>query len=93
MSVKDEWIPVSEKLPNKDGDYLVYTEWRFGGTYLPNISIASFATNLHKVDDEDFPCPDYKRPGWYDYDGEDATYYELSDITYWMPLPIPPRGI
>ena len=44
------------------------------------ISICSFAHNLKKVD----------KSGWYDYDGEWG-YYEVSNVTHWMPLPELPK--
>ncbi len=52
-------------------------------------SVSRFATNLESVDEYDFKG--VKRAGWYDfYDGE---FYEVDDITHWMPLPEIPKGV
>ena len=42
-SAEPQWIPVSEKLPEKDGDYLVTYEKGYAEDYdLGNIGIAGF---------------------------------------------------
>ena len=79
-----EWIPVSERLPEKRGDYLVTQKATF--TDYVYISVAGYALNLHDVDEYDFA--DKKRPGWYEYDSEWG-YHELDDVLAWMPLPEP----
>ena len=83
------WIPVSDRLPEKRGRYLVveqyplseYSERRF-------ISICGFALNLEKVDEYDFEGLDC--PGWYGYDDEYG-YFRKSGVTHWMPLPEMPE--
>lgn len=79
-----EWISVKERLPDKDGRYLCYTDTDYGYP----IEIASFATNLYEVDEYDFE--DEKRAGWYCYDGNWG-FNEIEDITHWMPLPDAPQ--
>ena len=75
------WIPVSEKLP-EDGTYLVTVERTTGK---PRVEVMSFAKDLNKVDDYDFPK---HKCGWYDYDSEYG-YWEDTDVIAWMPLPQP----
>ena len=76
-----KWIPVSERLP-EDGTYLVTVERIVGN---PRIDIKSFAKDLHKVDEFDFPK---HKSGWYDYDSEYG-YWEDVNVIAWMPLPKP----
>lgn len=76
-----EWISVKDRLPKKDGTYLVYTTHDY-------IDIAKYATNLLKVDKYDFAGE--KRSGWFDYDGEWG-FYEMDNITHWMSLPESPK--
>ena len=85
MAVENKWIPVSERLPDERGRYLVveqfplceYNERRF-------ISICGFAKNLEEVDEYDFEG--LNCPGWYNYDDEFG-YFQKSGVTHWMPLP------
>ena len=79
-----KWIPVSERLPKKRGEYLV-TQKAVFSDYVYR-SIASYSLNLYDVDEYNFL--DKKRPGWYDCDSE-GSYYELDDVIAWMPLPEP----
>ena len=75
------WIPVSERLPEKRGDYLVTQKATF--TDYVYISVVGYALNLYDVDEYDFA--DKKRSGWYEYDSEWG-YRELDDVIAWMPL-------
>ena len=75
------WIPVSERLPEKKGDYLVTQKETF--TDYVYISVVGYALNLYDVDEYDFA--DKKRSGWYEYDSEWG-YRELDDVIAWMPL-------
>lgn len=77
------WIPVSERLPEKDGKYLV-TMRSFCG--LPQrIEVLRFATDLHRIDKYDFP---EHKCGFYDSYSEWG-YCEVDDVIAWMPLPEP----
>lgn len=80
----NKWIPVSERLPEKNGPYLVTQKATF--TDYVYISAIGYAHNLYDVDEYDFA--DKKRPGWYEYDSEWG-YQELDGVIAWMPLPEP----
>ena len=75
------WIPVEDRLP-EDGIYLVTVERTTGK---PIIETKSFAKDLNRVDDYDFP---ENKCGWYEYDSEYG-YWEDTDVIAWMPLPQP----
>ena len=79
--LEPKWIPVSEKLP-QNGTYLVTVRSMVG---VPRIDIRSFAKDLNKVDEFDFPK---HKCGWYDYDSEYG-YWEDTEVIAWMPLPEP----
>ena len=78
------WIPVTERLPEKDGKYLVHRVICNG---VSTMSVAGFAhkgKNVHEYD-----LRKHKNV-WYDYDGE-VGYYPLSYVIHWLPLPEPPK--
>lgn len=77
-----KWTPVSERLPKKDGIYLVTVQSIFCE---PRIYIKSFAKDLHKVNAFDFPK---HKCGWYDYDSEFGFWEDITVIA-WSPLPKP----
>ena len=87
MKDQPKWIPVKEKLPKRNGDYLVISD----SPICRRILIASFAKNLDKVDKWAFPFRGENRPGWYDYSC-DWGYFEHDNVTHWMPLPEMPEG-
>lgn len=78
-----DWIPVSERLPEKDGEYLV-TVSSFCGEI---VFKCSFAMDLHKVDEYNFP---EHKCGFYGIDSEWGSY-EINDVIAWMPSPDPYR--
>jgi hypothetical protein len=80
---ESRWISVSERLPEEMGTYLV-TLKRLSGELI--IDMMSFAKDLHKVDEFDFP--NKHKSGWYDYDSEYG-YWECTTVIAWMPLPEP----
>lgn len=80
-----KWINIKDRLPNKDGEYLVVYQcfqYRL-------IRIFHFSLNLHEIDE--FVFPNEKRPGWYEPD-EEVFYFERTGITHWAELPeLPPE--
>ena len=80
-----KWISVKERLPETDGNYLVYQE----GYIVPAIRVLSFAKDGRKVDKYDF-YREWKNV-WYRYDSEWG-HITIDDVTHWMPLPEMPKG-
>ena len=80
-----EWISVKDRLPEKDGYYLVWKAW---GTHRWH-EVLSFAKDGRKVDKYDFKR-EWKNV-WYKYDSEYG-YITIDSVTHWMPLPQPPEG-
>lgn len=83
-----EWIPVTERLPEKDGSYLVFEQGFWFGHGWCNVT--SFTKDGRKIDEYDFQ----KRweNVWYRYDSEYG-YCVTDSITHWMPLPEPPKEV
>ena len=82
--VVQRWIPVTERLPEKDGLYLCFSQYCGSGWR----SVRSFAKDGRKKDEYDFQRR-WKNV-WYDYDSEYG-YCVIDSITHWMPLPEPPK--
>lgn len=75
-----EWINVKDRLPEKDGQYLVvYTFFNCKG-----MGVVRFSHNLHEVDEYIFN--EENRPGWYEPDDE-VGYFERTTVTHWAKLP------
>lgn len=86
----EKWINVKDKLPDKDGRYLVARKCRIGII----VDILDFDRCLSKVDRFLFPEDEgFKRPGWYDVDElysdtfDDEYNFEITDVVAWMELP------
>ena len=78
-----KWIPVTERLPEEDGDYLTccnYGEWL-------QISILCFSKDGDNIWGGGFSGE--KNVFYYDYDGVNVSQ---EYVTHWMPLPEPPKG-
>lgn len=82
---KTGWIPVSERLPEKNGQYLVTTASVCGAL----ITIRSYAKKFSRIDPYDFRSA--KGGGWYDYDSEFG-YWQDTEVKAWIPLPQPFEG-
>ncbi len=77
------WIPVTEKLPEEDGEYLVANRTIKGKPYVYGID--TFANDLYQVDKYDFSDKKGKR-GWV-YFHDEYGYLEDKTVVAWMPLP------
>ena len=80
-----KWIPVTERLPDKDGKYLVCRRL-YGSWWRETLN---FAKDARKVSKYDFHRG-WKNV-WYWYDSEWG-HLTMDDVTHWMPLPQPPKG-
>ena len=78
------WIPVTERLPEEDGDYLVFK--RFAGNAWSDV--VSFAKDGRQVSECTFV--EKWQNVWYYYDSEWG-YIRTDAVTHWMPLPEPPE--
>lgn len=81
-----EWIPVTERLPEEDGTYLTALNHHFGAHQ--GVSIRKFAKDGETVDEHELAGQKYV---WYFYDSEYG-YVPTDSVTHWMPLPKPPKG-
>ena len=77
------WINVKDKLPEKNGAYLVVTSF-FDRR---RIEVLTFVHDLEKLDSYDFHGK--KRPGFADYDLEFG--FSERRVSHWMPLPEMPK--
>ena len=75
-----KWIDVKERLPDKEGEYLVISKWT-----RPIILIRRYSFDLSKVSKIDF-FDKVGVAGWYGYDYE-VGYHIERDIVAWMELP------
>lgn len=76
-----KWIPVKERLPEEDGDYLAYVCLDDNE---PFVSVLPFDANVPA-----FGCwEEYYSPETYGWAGSD--FFEIKGVTHWMPLPEPP---
>ena len=80
-----EWISVDDRLPERDGAYLVTTN-DFGNRQ--GVKIRWFAKDGETVDEYDLAGQKYV---WYFYDSE-CGYASTKSVTHWMPIPEPPKG-
>ena len=75
-----EWISVKDRLPEKDGTYLVTTN-SFGNRQ--SVKLRWFAKDGENVDAYDLAG---QKDVWYLYDSE-CGYVSIKTVTHWMPLP------
>ncbi|MBR5607735.1 MAG: DUF551 domain-containing protein [Bacteroidaceae bacterium] len=75
------WISVEERLPEKNGRYLVIHKF-----YSYNLQGIFSWTDCYDGVEEHLRG----RAMWYDYDSEYGDY-ATSGVTHWMPLPEPPE--
>ena len=84
LDQEPKWIFVSERVPDKNGKYLVT---RYGNILGSSVCILCYAENLYNIDSFDFNKKKGKS-GWYDYDSE-CGHFSRDDVIAWMPLPEP----
>lgn len=78
---KHRWIPVTERLPEKAGQYMCYHKSDV-------ILVCAFTNDAYKLDKYDFTeYKGKKKALFYKYDSEYG-FYEF-DVVAWMPLPEP----
>ena len=75
-----EWISVKDRLPEKDGAYLVTTN-SFGNRQ--SVKLRWFAKDGENVDAYDLAG---QKDVWYLYDIE-CGYLSINSVTHWMPMP------
>lgn len=82
----DQWIPCSERLPDKDGEYLVWYECGEDEDDEKGIAIVPFWTDIEMfgVYQDIF---DSQSLGFVD-----SEFYECETAKAWMPLPEPYKG-
>lgn len=82
---KYRWIPVTERLPEKEGysEYLCQTKYG-------SLMICGFTKDAYKLEKYDFEeYKGKKKKLFYKYDSEyECGYYEVG-VVAWMPLPEP----
>ena len=83
-----KWVPVTKRLPQEDGAYLVtivtinsFNEYKY-------IDIRSFAKDGEMVNEYELAG---QKNVWYYHDSEWG-YISTDSVTHWMPLPQPPKG-
>ena len=79
-----KWIPVTERLPDKDGTYMCFNR----GAYGKWAQAVRFTKDARKFDEYAFK--NQWKNQWLMYDSEYG-YYAVGSITHWMPLPEPPK--
>lgn len=84
-----DWIPVTERLPDKPGKYLVRYDI-LGCVNSADTDILWFTDNLYQMNKYAFPGKKNKRPGFYSVDNEYGEA-EWDCVTHWQPLPEPPK--
>ena len=78
-----QWISVKDRLPEKDGGYLVVSNY-FSHQ---SINVRSFAKAGETVNEYDLAG---EKNVWYRYDSEYG-YVSTDSVTHWMPLPELPK--
>ena len=79
--MKIEWIPVEEKLPEKSGEYLVFTKY----SYTNLVGRGSVSVLVYSAKHKKFNTFD-------SMDDETASRVEITNVVHWAELPEPPEG-
>lgn len=84
MGDAQQWIPCSERLPEDDGEYLVWMRWDFEDE--PSYSIVNYDANTEAFGE------------WHEYFDKytlgslGSDFEEIKGVIAWMPLPEPWKG-
>ena len=81
--VRPVWIPVTERLPEETGSYLVWMRW--GDYESPVYSIINFDKDCEAFGEWE----EYNDPVSFGWAGSD--FIEIENVYAWMPLPDPPN--
>lgn len=84
MTIEMNWIPVTERLPEKEGEYLLYgkvCEDDDNDTFIGFFDEGSESFGIWK---EEFDRITLGCLG--------ADFYEYASVVAWMPLPLPWKG-
>ena len=73
------WIPVSERLPDKNGRYLAFLK------YVKCTMILNFALDF--IEHDEYGLLTEKKKSCFYYCDEDWNLIEVPEVTHWMPLP------
>ena len=74
-----QWIPCSERLPEKDGDYLAFAKWDIDEDF--SVQIIPFDSCLEKFG----VWREYINPFSLGFEGSELI--EAEEVKAWMPLP------
>ena len=83
-NVPSKWIPVTERLPEKDDRYATVCDF---GNGCVSRGVLGFAKDFSKV----VTYQTTAKNVWYEYDREYG-FVMITYVTHWMPLPEPPKG-
>ena len=84
INPEPRWIPCSERLPEDDGEYLVWMRWDFEDE--PSYSIVNYDANAEAFGE------------WHEYFDKytlgslGSDFEEIKGVIAWMPLPEPWKG-
>ena len=78
------WIPVTERLPEETGSYLVWMRWPHDESHVH--SIINFDADCEAFGEWE----EYYDPVSLGWAGSD--FIEIENVYAWMPLPEPPEG-
>ena len=95
-----EWISVDDRLPESNREVLIRCGYKSSGPwftgmgiYVAKRSISCNEQEYQGSEDEDDNGDLWWPEGWYNGTPNDETYYRVSPVTHWMPLPNPPKAL